>query len=304
MRELVDATGRPLSMTVQQPEPLPDRWREMSAWVAEMSGRRPAVKTQMAARPIGVLLGLTATLNPWSCARASGGRRPAARRAGRRAGRSRSPARIIGEHARPHRSRLLGELTGGFHKLFPMADPVDYEPRTGLDRRRAAAAGRDPVELVLDLLLERDGHQLLYMPLFNYARATSTRARDAAARHMLIGSRDAGAHCGAICDASFPTTALALWASDGTRGRTLPLELLVHHLTQRTAHTSAGTIAVSSPRLPRRCQRHRLRLAGGAPADDRARPACRRASADADRVGLPGDHQAGGHDLRRRRAHR
>ena len=49
-----------------------------------------------------------------------------------------------------------------------------------------------------------------------------------------MGLSDAGAHCGAISDASMTTTALALWTRD-RRGATLPLELMVHHITQRTA---------------------------------------------------------------------
>ncbi|MBI5088557.1 MAG: hypothetical protein HZB15_06775, partial [Actinobacteria bacterium] len=64
MRALVETTGRPLSMTVQQPEPLPDRWREMAAWVDECVAAGLPMKTQVAARPIGILEGLTATVNP------------------------------------------------------------------------------------------------------------------------------------------------------------------------------------------------------------------------------------------------
>ena len=37
MRSLVEHTGRPLSMTVQQVGQVPDRWREMAAWVAQPS---------------------------------------------------------------------------------------------------------------------------------------------------------------------------------------------------------------------------------------------------------------------------
>ena len=59
MQSLVEATGRPLSMTVQQPEPLPDRWREMSDWVARCVARGLPLKTQMAPRPIGLLQGLS-----------------------------------------------------------------------------------------------------------------------------------------------------------------------------------------------------------------------------------------------------
>ncbi len=50
-----------------------------------------------------------------------------------------------------------------------------------------------------------------------------------------MGLSDGGAHCGVICDASFPTTTLSHWGRTRTRGEKLPIELLVHHLTQRTA---------------------------------------------------------------------
>jgi N-acyl-D-aspartate/D-glutamate deacylase len=55
-------------------------------------------------------------------------------------------------------------------------------------------------------------------------------------KNAVIGLSDAGAHCGAISDGSATTTALALWSKDRTRGEKLPLEFMVNHITQRTAH--------------------------------------------------------------------
>ena len=139
MRSLVAATGRPLSMTVQQPEPLPDRWREMAAWVDRCVADGLPMKTQVAARPIGVLQGLTATVNPLvlcpsfqQIARlplpelVAALRDPERRAAHRR----RAP--------RHERSRACwASSIGGFHKLFPMDDPVDYEPPASSSDRRA-----------------------------------------------------------------------------------------------------------------------------------------------------------------------
>ena len=226
-------------MTVQQPEPLPDRWREMATWVDGCVAAGLPMKTQMSARPIGVLQGLTATLNPLvTCqsfqevARLPLPQLVAALRDPERR------ARIIVEHDASH-ARLEGmiaELVGGFHKLFPMEDPVDYEPAAADSvAGRAAAAGVRPIEYVIDLLCERDGNQLLYMPLFNYAAGNLDAVREMMlAPNTLLGLSDAGAHCGAISDGSMTTTALALWCRDRQRG-TLPIELMVHHLTQRTA---------------------------------------------------------------------
>ena len=90
-----------------------------------------------------------------------------------------------------------------------------------------------PVEEVLDRLIEDDGRQLLYMTLFNYAHGNLDDVREMLlSPHSVIGLSDAGAHCGAICDGSFPTTALSLWTR---RAEGLPIELMVHHVTQRTA---------------------------------------------------------------------
>jgi len=49
------------------------------------------------------------------------------------------------------------------------------------------------------------------------------------------GLSDGGAHCGVICDASFPTYMLTHWARDRERGERLPLEYLVRRQSRDTA---------------------------------------------------------------------
>ncbi len=53
--------------------------------------------------------------------------------------------------------------------------------------------------------------------------------------NTVLGLSDGGAHCGAICDASFPTTLLTHWGRDRSRGDRLPLEWLVKRQTHDTA---------------------------------------------------------------------
>ncbi len=238
MRSVVEQTGRPLSMTVQQPEQVPDRWREMAAWVAAGVADGLPMRTQVAPRPIGVLQGLQASVNPVAICpsfREIAGR-PLADQVEALADPSRRQ-RIIEEHRQVTSGfdGLASSIFTGFDRLFPMSDPVDYEPDPAQSvAARAAQRGVDPVEVTLDLMVEHEGRQLLYMTLFNYANGNLDDVREMLlSPNSVIGLSDAGAHCGAICDGSFPTTALALW-SRRPQG-SLPVELMVHHLTQRTA---------------------------------------------------------------------
>ena len=240
METLARATGRPLSMTVQQPEPLPDRWREVGDWVDRGVAQGLSLSMQVAVRPIGVLQGLTATVNPLlpcpSFGEIAGRPLPEIVSALRDPERR---ARIVAEHAAAvaRIEGLAGEMFGGFHKLYPMENPVNYEPAPADSvAARAAAQGRGTVEFVIDLLCEDGGNRLLYMPLFNFARGDLDDVREMLLRkNSIIGLSDAGAHCGAISDGSATTTALALWSKDRTRGEKLPLEFMVNHITQRTA---------------------------------------------------------------------
>ena len=235
MRSIVEATGRPISMTVQQPEPQPQRWRRMIDWVAACVADGLPVRAQVAPRPIGVLSGLDASVNPFmTCASYHELHRlPLAERVAKLREDDRR-RRILTEHEVVP-AGMVGELTHGFHKLFPLTDPVDYEPPAARSiLGLATAAGRPPAEVAYDLLLEDDGRQLLYMPLHNFASGDLSAVREMLlSPHTIIGLSDGGAHCGTVCDASFPTTAVALWARDRAEG--LPIELVVHHLTQRTA---------------------------------------------------------------------
>ena len=85
-------------------------------------------------------------------------------------------------------------------------------------------------------MLEDDGHKKFYFPLYNFTENNLDVVREMLTHPAtLLGLGDAGAHCGYICDASYPTYLLSHWARDRTRGEKLPLEFLVHAQTQRNA---------------------------------------------------------------------
>ena len=85
-------------------------------------------------------------------------------------------------------------------------------------------------------MLQRDGHELLYLPLLDYAAGNLDAVREMLLHPAtVLGLGDGGAHCGVLCDASLPTFMLTHWARDRSRGEQLPVEQVVHLQTRRTA---------------------------------------------------------------------
>ena len=63
----------------------------------------------------------------------------------------------------------------------------------------AEREGRSPLEVAYDLMLQRDGHELLYLPILGYANG-GLWAIDEMLRHpaTVLGLGDGGAHCGSL----------------------------------------------------------------------------------------------------------
>ena len=244
--------GRPLSFTVQQNDQTPDRFRELLFAIEGWNGEGATVRAQVAVRPIGVLLGLAASANPLAFSPTYRTLRelPLAERA-RRLREPELRETILREHAgaAAMAKDFLALIHSGYDRMYPLTDPPDYEPTpersvAGL----AQAAGRDGADVLYDLLTEGDGSTLLYVPLMNYARGNLDDVHEMiTSPHSIFGLSDAGAHCNAISDATFPTTAIAHWVRDRVRGERLPLEFVVHQQTQRTAAhvgwTDRGVVA-------------------------------------------------------------
>ena len=224
-------SGRPLSISVVQADARPDGWRRLLDAIAEANSDGMDVTAQVAARPVGLLLGLQTSVNPL------GGSPTARALAGR-------PLREqLAELRRTEvRDAVLAEMTQArsvfrFDRLFPLTDPPNYEP--SFDDSVAAAAGRagvEPEAFVYDYVLGDDGSAMLYVPFLNYSDGSLDVAKEMLEHpNSVLGLGDGGAHVGTICDASFPTTMLTHWVRDRRRGPLLDLPGVVAKQTSRTA---------------------------------------------------------------------
>jgi N-acyl-D-amino-acid deacylase len=239
IRNLARETGRRLSFTVQQTDEAPDRWRGIFREIDAMVADGLDVRAQVAPRPVGALLSFASTSNPFFLTptyRKLAGGAPLEQRLAALADRE-IKARILAEHAAYRPEGFAGLMSGGFSRMFRMTDPVDYEPAAETSiAAEAARAGREPADYAYDVLMEEGGRRMLYMPLINYARGNLDDVYGMmSGPHILYGLSDGGAHCGTICDGSFPTTTLALWSKGSKSGLKTPIEVLVHGYSQRNA---------------------------------------------------------------------
>jgi N-acyl-D-amino-acid deacylase len=149
----------------------------------------------------------------------------------------------------PHfKQRLLSETTTSTHgywkprmemfeTMFRLGTPPNYEPAVEESlAAQAARSNRTPQEIVYDLLLEKDGTEVIYNPLFSYAENSFKPLQDMFDHpNTLVSLADGGAHLGIMTDAAMPTFMLTHWVRDRTRGARIPLERAVMMQTSRTA---------------------------------------------------------------------
>ncbi len=236
MREVGRRSGRPVTFGCLESPIQPDNWRRLLELSDEANRDGIRIVPQVAGRPACVMFGWESTAHPFifHSTYAKIADLPLAER--------------IEQLRRPEvRDAMLAEpvqLTGAiavflsnFSRLYPLGDPPQYEP----DESRSIAAiaareGRSPQEVTYDLMMQRDGRELLYYPVLGYAHGDFGSLHEMLLHpDAVLGLGDGGAHCGLLCDASLPTYMLSHWARDRDRGSQLGLEQAVHFQTRRTA---------------------------------------------------------------------
>ena len=247
LESMVRSAGRPMSISLAQG--ISDHgWRKVLGKIESASNAGLAMRGQVAPRPIGILLGLTTTLSPFTT-------RPSFSEVA-----TLPMAERVAALTDPMRkARILEEPTGhGFMRLFRlmdegrkiwlMTDPPNYEPdpKDSL-HAQATSRGLDPWSYVYDMLLQNQGKVLLYTPFANYAENNLDCCRDMILhKDTVMGLGDGGAHVGTICDASFITSLLTHWGRDRTRGEGIDLPTLIKCQSSDTARavelTDRGTL--------------------------------------------------------------
>jgi N-acyl-D-aspartate/D-glutamate deacylase len=227
---------RPMAITILQRDSRPELWRDIMSGITQANADGTDLVGQVLTRPTGILLGFEISMNPFSG-------RPSWEKIAKlgleeKLAYLRQPAfrkQLLSETCPS--SKLAGRVSN-YQRIFPWdGETPDYEPPA--DRSIAARAereGRDPEDLVYDILLEKNGKTILYRPLSNYAYGDLNTVGEMMQHpNTLVSLGDGGAHVGVLCDASSMAYMLTHWTRDRTRGDKVPLPWAVKRITSDNA---------------------------------------------------------------------
>ena len=241
LTELARQTGQPVWFLITQNTSDPNRWQRLLKAIHDAQASGAPLSGQVACRPVGVLLGVGATLTPFSAREAFQELRPLS-----------SEERLTRMRNREMRDRILKSPNSDkamdllspsrvraitrWDRMYTFGPEVDYEPSE--DRcvaNIAERSNRTAEEVAYDYLTEGLDH-FLYCPVSNYVNGDLETTREMFLDSgTLCGLSDGGAHVGSVVDASMPTYLLTHWARDRSRGPKLPIETVVKAQTAETA---------------------------------------------------------------------
>ena len=231
-------SGRPISITVEQQDARPEWWEQLLDGIEDAQSEGINMYGQVPPRATGILMGLTATLNPFRF-------HPAYMAIADLALEERVEImsndefkeKLLNDNA-VSINPLVDEIVNSYSKMFKLGEPANYEPDPEMSFESLAnSSNMTAQEIAYDSMLEKDGRALIYHPLFNYQTGDLSLVEKMLKHpYTISGLGDAGAHCGAISDASFPTTLVQHWSRDRSRGTKLPLETVIKMQTSETAN--------------------------------------------------------------------
>ena len=218
--DVAEDVGLPVSFTLVVPNAGDPTWPDAITMIEKANAAGGDVTAQLLPRPIGVIIGLQLSINPFVLY-------PSYREI------AHLPlAERVAEMRKPEvRARILADKPGQGHPItivaqmwdwiFPLDDNPNYEPDPADSiGARARAKGVNPMEEAYDRILDDDGRAMLLVATSNLqGRSLDTVGELLHRDDVVLGLGDGGAHYGMICDASYSTYFMTHWARDRKSGR-------------------------------------------------------------------------------------
>jgi N-acyl-D-aspartate/D-glutamate deacylase len=221
VRRIMAASGRPLVFSLNQRHDRTEAWKDLLALSTQAAADGLPIRCVAPPRPIGALLGLTGSQNPFAGTRTycSIAHLPLDQRVAA----MRDPevrAKILADDPKEFNTwSLLNRI--GYARMFRFTNPLNYTPaKEDSITAIAAREGRTPEEVAYDMLIDDDGKGFIFTALVNYANYDLEAVKTMyAQQHVIPGLSDGGAHVAFISDASFPTFLFSYWGRDVEDGR-------------------------------------------------------------------------------------
>ena len=243
--------GSPFSLSLMQRDFAPDQWLRIIDRAEKAKAKGLNMRLQTAPRGIGVTVGLQCTFHPFIgfpsyktiydlplAERVARMRDPAFK--AQLLTETSEPLAGDGTSVPPIADALLAAVDFVAGKTFRLGDNPDYEQSAETSvLQMAKDKGVATLEMIYDLMLESDGKELLYFPIYNYTEMNYDNVYTMMQHpQSIMGLSDGGAHVGTICDSSFPTYLLSYWTRDRKRGGKLELADAIRRLTSDIADYS------------------------------------------------------------------
>jgi len=222
VRRIMEASGRPLVFSLNQRHDRTEAWKDLLSLSTQAAADGLPIRCVAPPRPIGALLGLTGSQNPFAGTRTY--RSIEHLPLDQRVAAMRDPevrAKILSDDPKEFNTwSLLNRI--GYARMFRFTNPLNYTPaKEASISAIAAREGRTPEEVAYDMLIEDDGRGFIFTALVNYANYDMEAVRTMyAQQHVIPGLSDGGAHVAFISDASFPTFLFSYWGRD--HGMSIP----------------------------------------------------------------------------------
>ncbi len=221
VRRIMEASGRPLVFSLTQRHDRTEAWKDLLALSTQAAADGLPIRCVSPPRPIGALLGLTGSQNPFAGTRTY--RSIAHLPLEQRVAAMRDPevrAKILSDDPQEFNTwSLLNRVS--YKRMFRFTNPLNYTPsREQSITAIAAREGRTEQEVAYDMLIDDDGKGFIFTALVQYTNYDLEAVKTIYAHdHVIPGLSDGGAHVAFISDASFPTFLFSYWGRDVVDGR-------------------------------------------------------------------------------------
>jgi N-acyl-D-aspartate/D-glutamate deacylase len=237
LRRIAKSTNRPIVFTCNQRHDRTEYWHDLMRLAREAKNENLSIRPVVAPRPIGILLGLNGSQNPFSGTPTY--KNIAHLNFKERVNIMKSEQirkSILSEDPiKDSQFPLINRIS--YKQMYEFSAEANYAPDKSESLEiRAIKEKITAQELAYDILIKNEGKAFIYSPLVNFA-SNNLDACEAMLidKNAIMGLGDGGAHVGFILDAGFPTWLINYWCNKKNK---FSKEETIRRLTTDTANAA------------------------------------------------------------------